>query len=852
MNDHWSVEAGHVWKQAEDLAAAADADPTTLHLLLAMFVTACGAAELLADAGIEEGRVLDAWQQLRRAADGVPPSESATSLDEVARQADLLAESVRAPGVSSAVLLAALLRGRRGLAVQALTAAGVRVGGLRAHVIGRLTQRGDRSSSRVRRASSTTVRPREASAGRGETDRRSRLAPSRVPPLAPELEQRLQRRRPSRVAAPAPRPTRAEPKRAAPSPESRRSAPARPQPEAVDGQAPAADAHEHSDGLDETRYPTLAALGRDLTAAARRGELQAVVGRDAIIAAVIDVLMMRQVNNPCLVGEAGVGKTAIVEGLAQQIVERPERFGRLGQARIIEVPVSSLLAGTSYRGAFAERMRALRDEVDAADGAVVVFIDEIHTLMGAGAGDGALDAANDLKAALSRGRFPLIGATTPAEYRRHVERDPAMERRLQVIEVPEPDEDEAVTILRGIAPVYEQHHGLPYDGEAMVAAVRLSQRYIVDRCLPDKAIAVLDRAGAVALRAGHARVRRRDVAAAVSQLTRVPIDRLLIEDQSRVRGLGGALQATVLGQAAAMERVAARIRRNYAGFSDERPLASFVFAGPAGVGKTEAASVLAAELFGLADSLARFDMGEYAETHALNKLLGSPPGYVGHEEAGTLSTATRSRAGRVLLFDEVDRAADEVLGVLAQLVDTGRVRDNQGRTLDARNAVLVFTLRATDGADTTARPARSIGFGAAPEGADGERDRAALVLEDARSRLPPELLRRVDDVVVFEPLGDEALAAITQRAIEASIARLERARGIALRPDAAVAPWVVARGRERGEDGAAAGARPVRGWVEALIEGWLADRVLDGELARGAAMRIEVGAEGLILAAPGS
>lgn len=851
---------------AQDIARGANHPPSSVHLLLAMFVSPCLAREFLAEVGADHEATLESHRHLRSR------DESPRALGEVWASAAGLAESSGASEVDSACLLAGLLRVRRALAAKVLRGAGIDVIQLRTRVIGQLTLGLDRAGGRRtrRRRTPTPTRP---SSEMPQVEMGGQSSQSRALPLptglmrAVEAREASERRPRSRfnrdadlrksVEAPSavlshrsavspeasaqPEPPRATPippppharTPGAPPPPGRRAKPSAgadttPQlaiPRVVHTRTARGVFH-----LDPEQYPVLTELGRNLTLAALDGEIQPLIGRHDLVDGIIDVLMMRQVNNPCLVGEAGVGKTAIVEGLARRLAGHSDRFGRLGEAVIVEITVSALLAGTSFRGAFSQRMKALRDEVAKGEGNIIVFMDEIHTIMGAGAGDGPMDAANDLKTALARGKFPLIGATTQAEYRRHIEKDPAMERRLQVITVPEPSVEEAITILGGVAPIYAHHHGLAYAHDAVVSAVHLSKRFITDRCLPDKAIAVLDRAGAQARRRGKSRVEADDVSRAVHQLTQVPLDRLLADERSRVRDLKQQLQGRIDGHESALDRISRRVQRNYAGFAAERPLASFLFVGTPGTGKTATAYALSETLFLVDDALVRFDMTEYADSHSVSRLIGSPPGYVGHQQPGLLSQAIHKRPYRVLLFDDIDRAAPEILSLVLQIVDTGRLTDNQGQVLDLRNAIIVMTSTVPVAAlRESARP--SIGFGRATDVAVDDDE---TVLERVRGRLGPELWGRVDDKVLFRPLPTSDLRAVAMRCVESSLQRLFEARLVRVHADVSVVDLVLDSG---GVD-AELGVRPLRSRVESLVEAYLADRVLEGQLQPGAEMRL--------------
>ena len=848
--------------QAEDMATQAGNQPSSVHYLLALFVTPSAAGDTLAEAGIDEQQVLRTFKSLPGR------DESPGVMASVREQARQLVESSQADEIDSTILLASLLRVRHGHASRVLRRAGVNLPALRAQIIGQLTLGVDRASSTRLRAIQLDERVR----GSGVINRATFEARdvADIPPAA----RRQLRERPadngltdpllSRLAGTGRRLNGGKSHAAMGAAAPVTSLPPAPPagPAAGRGEAPPAaaktappagpardpEATADSEGpalfyLDPERFPVVCELGRDLTRAGMAGEVTPLIGREDLVDSVIDVLLMRQTNNPCLVGEAGVGKTAIAEGLAAKIAGRTDLYGRLGEAVVVEIQVASLLAGTSMRGSFSERMTALRDEVAAADGRIIIFIDEVHTLMGAGAGDGPLDAANDLKTALARGRFPLICATTRDEYRRHIEKDPAMERRLQLVEVPEPGAVEAIAILSGVATIYAAHHGLPYSHEAIVSAVHLSKRFITDRCLPGKAIAVLDRAGAQAKRRGKKQVGSDDVAQAVHGITDVPMDRLLADERSRIRNLAGDLCKRIVGQDAAMTRVARRVQRNYAGFSGERPLASFIFIGPPGTGKTAAAAALAEALFMVEDSLVRFDMTEFTEAHSAARLVGSPPGYVGHQQPGLLSEAMHKRPYRVLLFDDVDRAADEVLALVQQILESGRITDNHGRVLDMRNSIVVLTTGVGVEALLAGNTRRPIGFGAPVPSPTSGVEVESAVSEQVRSLLPGDIWGRIDEAIIFHPLDPVAGREIVRRQLEASVSALFQTRLIRIVVDASVVDLVF------GDDGVdpSLGVRPLRARVERIFEGFLTERVLDGDLRSGAHMRIVVRQGELVL-----
>jgi ATP-dependent Clp protease ATP-binding subunit ClpC len=547
--------------------------------------------------------------------------------------------------------------------------------------------------------------------------------------------------------------------------------------------------------------------------------LDPVVGRDREIEQVIDILGKRRTNNPCLVGEAGVGKTAVVEGVAQKLRGLK---GQLGQCAVFELDVGSLVAGTQLRGSLSERIFALKDEVRAADGRVVVFIDELHTLVGAGAtGEGAQDASNELKTALARGEFPCIGATTHDEYQAHVLSDPALERRFTRVVVPEPTVQQTVAILKGLVTRYEAHHRLRFSHAAVEAIPALAARYIPDRHLPDKALAVLDLAGSRGHREGKTFVQLPDVARVVAQVAGIPEHRLLVDESQRLLKLEEALAARVVGHAESLRAVAQVIRRNYAGFSSQRPMGSFLVLGPTGVGKTELARALADVLFGSRDALVRVDMSEFSEPHAVSRLVGSPAGYVGHAEGGQLTEAVRRRPSCVVLLDEIEKAHRGAWMLLLQLLEEGQLTDGRGRHINFSHSVVLLT-------SNLGAEAFSGKKAAAPARAEA--------LATAQRVLPPELWNRLDERLVFEPLGEADVARVARLLIRDSAARLAAEKSIHYEVDDAVVPYLLANG---GYD-AGLGARPLRQAVQRLLEAPLADRVLAGTLKSGDRVRVEV------------
>jgi ATP-dependent Clp protease ATP-binding subunit ClpC len=597
----------------------------------------------------------------------------------------------------------------------------------------------------------------------------------------------------------------------------------------------------------DRRTPMLNRFGRDLTAEALAGRLDPVIGRDDEVAQVLEVLSRRSKNNPVLIGDPGVGKTAIAEGIASKVVEGdvPETLrGR----RIVSLDLAGMVAGTRYRGDFEERFTALIDEVLAADRNVVLFLDELHTVIGAGSGEGVpMDAGSMLKPALARGGLQLIGATTVAEYRKHLERDAALERRFQPILVEETSVADTVSIMLGLRARYEDHHGVTITEEAARAAVTLSERYLTDRFLPDKAIDLIDRASArvrlrgvtqgeprgphrVAVDAGGVasvvplrpargglEVTPDDVAEVVADITGIPVARLTELDRHRLLHLEELLAQRVVGQADAVAAVADAVRAGRAGLTHpDRPVGSFLFLGPTGVGKTELARALANALFGAPDRLVRFDMTEFGDRHTVSRLVGAPPGYVGHDEPGQLTDAIRRTPYTVLLLDEVEKAHPDVMNVLLQVLDAGRLTDARGRTANFTNAVIIMTSNL--GAEAL--------LAATAAGRSVEDVREPL-MAGVRGHFRPEFLNRIDEIVLFSGLGQAELREITELLLAETRKRLQ-AQGIELRLEPDAVDWLATRGYQP-----EFGARPLRRTIGRELERQLSRLLLGGDLAAG-------------------
>ncbi|NLU84327.1 ATP-dependent Clp protease ATP-binding subunit [Rhodococcus sp. HNM0569] len=638
-------------------------------------------------------------------------------------------------------------------------------------------------------------------------------------------------------------------------------------------------------GKNESSTPTLDEYGRDLTAEARAGNVDPVVGRADEISQTVEILSRRRKNNPVLIGDPGVGKTAIVEGLAQRIVNG-DVPSTLADRRVVALDVGSMVAGSKYRGEFEERLTKVLDEVREHSDELVLFIDELHTIVGAGAGgEGSMDAGNLLKPALARGELHAIGATTIDEYRRYIEKDAALERRFQPVMITEPSVDDTIEILRGLADAYEEHHQVHYSDESLVAAAELSDRYITDRFMPDKAIDLVDQAGArVRLRTKTpdadtreaeeeiSRLEREkesavaaedyeranalkaeltekrealggaatnevpevdvvDIAEVVSRQTGIPVADLTTEEREKLLALEDVLHARVIGQEQAVTAVAEAVRRARAGLADpRRPTGSFLFLGPTGVGKTELAKALADAVFGDEDRLIRFDMSEFQEKHTVSRLVGAPPGYVGYEEAGQLTDKVRRQPYSVVLFDEIEKAHADVFNVLLQLLDDGRVTDAQGRTVDFKNTIVILT--SNIGSDLILD---------APEG-DVEKVVPQL-MERLRAHFRPEFLNRIDETVVFHRLDRAQLREIVELILDGT-RRLLRAQDVTLDVSDAAEDWLAEQGYEP-----QFGARPLRRVVQKQLDNRLSDLLLKGTVTAGDTVRVDSDGTNLTIAA---
>ena len=643
---------------------------------------------------------------------------------------------------------------------------------------------------------------------------------------------------------------------------------------------------------DKRATQTLDQYSRDLTQLAKEGKLDPVIGREEEIKRVIQILSRRTKNNPCLIGEPGVGKTAIAEGLASKIVEGsvPEN---IKNKRLLTLDLSGMVAGSKYRGEFEERIKKVINEVKN-DGNVLLFLDELHTIIGAGGAEGAIDASNILKPSLARGEIQLIGATTIEEYRKYIEKDAALERRFQSVKVEEPSEDEAIDILKGLRSRYEEHHKVTITNEAVEAAVKLSKRYINDRFLPDKAIDLIDEAASKARlksyvmpeeitkieeqlsklesekeeaikseafeQAGEIKkkqtrkkarleklkqqweedknssniiVGEEEVAEVVSTWTKIPVQRIAQAETERLIKLEETLHKRVIGQDEAVTAIAKAIRRGRVGLKDpNRPIGSFLFLGPTGVGKTELSKTLADAMFGTENALIRVDMSEFMEKHTVSKLIGSPPGYVGYDEGGQLSEKVRRNPYSVVLFDEVEKAHPDVFNVLLQVLDDGHITDSTGRVVDFKNTVIIMTSNA--GAENIVAP-KTLGFATSTDEKQSHENMKSKVMDEVRRIFKPEFINRIDEIIVFHMLNKEQIGKIVDIMINTVNKRTLEQMKISIELDDEAKKYIVDKGYDEKY-----GARPLRRTIQNELEDNIAEKILEGKIKEGNKVKVTV------------
>jgi ATP-dependent Clp protease ATP-binding subunit ClpC len=770
---------------AEELAKGRTERTTTGHLLAAIASQAGRAAELLSERRLDANVLLKAARVTTDDAnDGVTRA--------VQRARELAARSPdREP--SAIHLLFALCQERRSAAHRTLEQCGVDV---------------------------TKLRTAAMQLAMGLTPQRRSLPVRATLLQAPALTSK-----PAPLPSPRPSPP-ASPLEVAPPPK-----PKRPEKEKA-GTRPTKPRNDPRFALDPKTFPTLTALGKNLSLAAARGELEPVVGREEEIERTLDVLAKKRANSPCLVGAPGVGKTSIVRGVALRIAAG-EDVSSLDDRIVVEIEPTALLTGTGVRGALAERVAQIKTEAQRSGGRVVVFFDEIHALFA----DAADEGATELKAALSKGELACIGATTEVELRRLFDSDPQLARRLTPVEILPLSPEDAFLVLEQVAPSFGTHHKVTYTTEALASAIAWSVRYVPGRALPDQAIGILDLAGARARRRSVTEVGPEQIAEVVSELCLVPFERLLESDGERMLRFEELLSKRIVGHENELARIAAVLRRNASGIRAKRPIGSFLLLGPTGVGKTETAKAVAECLFASSTAMTRLDLSEYAESHAIARLVGAPPGYVGYEAGGQLTETVRKRPYQVVLLDEIEKAHRDVLEAFLQVLDEGQLTDGRGRTVDFTNTVILLTSNlGADVGRSRDRGAR-IGFGGRSSSREAEvARRGEEVIQAARAALPPELYNRLDEVLAFAPLTKDDVGEVARRMLATLSRELEAARGVRLDvADAAIDALL-----EQGGYDAELGARPMRRAIARLVEAPVADMILRGELTRGDVAMVDV------------
>lgn len=827
----------HLFHQAEALAARRHEALVGLHLLAALGAVPSAVRDVLDECHAGFRRVLDCWERQ-------PNPGSGENLQLLRRRVRDVARAFGSRNPEAPHLLLALLDDTNGSARHVLKELGVDVLVLRSKAlqIGQGLPTRMRIELPSRLATSLPTPPRAAqslAAVRGQvvpvmpehpvvpprvaqrnpggivpsTEGSSRVRGGQAMPVVPDVgptplpQSRVRRPHVQRVSAPCgPQPN--------PRPELLRDEVFE---QAADGGAGDGFEQRPSYELPPKKFPILTQIGRNLTLSAALGQADPVVGRDEEVEQALDVLAKRHGNNPCLIGAAGVGKTSVARGIAQALL------ATLGDERLVfEIPISELVAGTGVRGALAGRLAALKKEVKAAGPRVILFFDEIHQLF---AGDAAEEIAADLKMTLARGELPCIGATSQSEYQRVIDADPALARRFTPVEIDEPSREDAFLILSSLAPRLEQHHRVSYDEEALALSISWSLRFLPGRCLPDKAVSVLDLAGARTQRRGNAVVDAEAVAQVVASQANMPVERLLESDGERMLQLEDILCARVVGHEAHLQRIARILRRNAAGLGGRRPIGTFLLLGPTGVGKTETAKAIAEVLFHHESAMTRIDMAEMSEAHAVAKLVGAPPGYVGHDAGGQLTEAVRRRPYQVLLLDEIEKAHPDVLTAFLAVFDEGRMTDSRGRLVDFTNTVIVLTSN-LGSRELTELGRKRVGFSSGEHSADAPNE---ILVAAARKALPPELYNRIDEVLPFSPLARGDVLRIGRKLCDGLSDEVELSRGVRV----AICESAIEVLLDSGGYEPELGARPLRRAVARYIEAPLAEALLSGKLKAG-------------------
>jgi len=790
----YSPETEYILKEARDMAESQDKPLGTIHLLLAFFVLPNSAELLLKERHIDEEMLLDNI--------GNPFDEPQDAVGDILARAGEISGYGVMRDISALHLLVAITRSHESVAFRALKSTGINLPALRNTALSYIS--GD-MPKRYKELFEEYRQRRRRMHYQNQVNKEQEAAQTKTKPAPP---------------APAATPA--------------AKAPAKPSGETEPGNGDDPGAPYE---LDAAQCPTLIEMARNLSAEAARGKFDPLIGRDDVIDEMLDVLGKRRSNNPCLLGDPGVGKTAIVEGLAQRLVKDKPHIPGFDDPVLLSLDVAGFLTGTQYRGAFAEKMKSLKEEVAAVREKVILFIDEIHTIAMPSV-EGAGEISRELKDALARGEFPVIGATTTEEFRQSLGSDPALSRRFHLIDIPEPRVEEAHAILRQLATRYAEHHQVIYTDAALDAAVRLSVRYIPDRRLPDKSINLIDLAGSRARRASRQEVIYEDLARIVSTLSGVPEEQISLDPSERLGHMEQLLGRWIVGHDDALHRIAGIVRRHYAGFSAERPIGSFLFLGPTGVGKTETARALSRFLFGNPDAMVRVDMSEFGEAHTVARLIGSPPGYVGYDAGGQLTEAIKRKPFQVVLFDEIEKAHQDVWKILLQILEDGRLTDGQGSTVSFVNTVVIMTSNLGSHL-FTAKKSRSIGF--AETSSDTIRDDTLPQVEDfAKNSFPPELWNRIDERIVFRPLVREQISRIAEHMLNQGKERLLRSRRVTFRWDSTTIDFLL----DNGGFDPSFGARPLRRTIQRYIEAPMAELIVQGSVRRGDMVDITVDPEG--------
>ena len=831
----YSQELEAILEHARELAQGTNRRLSSAHILLALFTVPNQAQHFLREYDIDENALLEKLSRIDDDPTGL--------LDEILLRAETVGRNSRSATVTSLHLLTALSGFGESSAYRLMVQTGVDIARMRTTAMGfllhddlpvrfRVKPDGKPRPQADQSPKRSAARPRasfgfhpglEHTANRLKTGTRPPETKTLPPPVKPskpranaDLAQRL-------FGQPKKKPAKA-------TPQVKLKTPVKKETETVTV-APKRKPVEKDPGakleLSPKHFPTLTQFGRNLSALAARGKIDPVVGRDTEIRRLTDILNKRRSNNPVLVGSAGVGKTAVVEGLAQFFVDNKPDGDE--DRVIIEVEAGRIFGGTQLRGSLAERLVALKDEVEAAGGRVIVFLDEIHRWIGGQ--DHGPDGVEELKPALARGTFPCIGATTEQEYAQSFENDSAFSRRFQIVRVEEPGIDETVRILEGVRSEYAEHHKVEFTDTALSAVARLSHRYILDRRNPDKALAVLDLCGSRARRKEHKQVDEALVAEVVAEMSGLPASKLLMSDRERFLRMEDHLMAAIVGHERNLSRIAHVLRRNYAGFVSGRPIGSFLFLGPTGVGKTETGKALADFLFHDRDTVTSIDMSEFGEAQSVARLIGSPPGYVGHESGGQLTEAIRRRPYQIVLLDEIEKSNPAVQNLLLQVLDEARLTDSRGRVADFTNSVVIMTSNL--GSKDALSPKKSVGFARTDEDAG---ERTEQVKEAARRLIEPELWNRIDEVLVFEPLTSEQIERIAHLKLHESSRRLLDEKGIAYACSPAVVDFLIQHGGFDPE----LGARPLGRSLERYVEGPIAELILEGSVHAPAEIQVDV------------